>query len=231
MNDVPMSDVKETLLEAALAHVPFDGWSAATFDAAMAECDVAPALARGLYPRGAVDLAVAYHKRGDARMVERLKQADLSEMKFRDRIAAAVRYRLEVVEDKELVRRGMALFSLPQYAPEGARLMWQTSGLIWDTLGDTSEDYNWYTKRATLSGVYGSTVLYWLGDDSPDHAATWEFLDRRIEDVMRFEKFKAGVQNAPVLGNLLKGPLRVLEGLRPPVQPDDMPGQWKNSGS
>ncbi len=83
-------------------------------------------------------MAVAYHKRGDARMVERLKQADLGSMRFRDRIAAAVRYRLEAVEDRELVRRGMTLFALPQYAPDGARLIWETCDQIWSTLGDES---------------------------------------------------------------------------------------------
>ena len=221
-----MSDTKEKLLDAALLHVPFDGWSPSVFEAAIKETGVAPGLARGLCPRGAVDLAAAYHKRGDRRMVERLEQADLDDMRFRDRIAAAVRFRLEAVEDKELVRRGMALFSLPQYAPDGARLLWDSADLIWTTLGDTSDDINWYTKRATLSGVYSSTVLYWLGDETEGHAATWEFLDRRIDDVMRFESFKAGVRNNKALMGLLKGPLEALGRIRAPEPRNDMPGSW-----
>ena len=222
-----MPDTRDKLLDAALAHVPFDGWSAATFEAAMRESGVAPGLARGLFPRGAVDLAVAYHKRGDARMIDRLAQADLSAMRFRDRIAAAVRYRIEAVDDRELVRRGMTLFALPQYAPDGARLIWDTCDLIWITLGDSSEDVNWYTKRATLSGVYSSTVLYWLGDTSDGFEATWAFLDRRIEDVMRFEKLKAGVRDNPALSKVLKGPLEALGRIRAPKPRDDMPGRWR----
>jgi len=221
------TDIRERLLDAALPHVAFDGWTALTFDAAIRDTGVAPGLARGLCPRGAVDLAIAYHRRGDRRMAERLAQTDLSALRFRDRIAAAVRFRLEAVEDRELVRRGMTLFSLPQYAPDGARLIWETADLIWRSLGDSSEDINWYTKRATLSGVYSACVLYWLGDDSEDHAATWAFLDRRIEDVMRIETFKANMRANPALSKLLKGPLDVLGRIRAPKPPGDMPGSWR----
>ena len=181
-----------------------------------------------MFPRGALDLAIAYHTRGDARMVARLEQADLSAMRFRDRIAAAVRYRLEAVDDRELLRRGMTLFALPQHAPDGARLIWETCDLIWRTLGDESDDINWYTKRATLSGVYSSTVLYWLGDQSEGHEATWAFLDRRIEDVMRFETFKANLRNNEALSKVLKGPLDILGRIRAPKPRGDMPGSWKS---
>ena len=222
-----MSDPREKLLDAALAHVPFDGWSDETFQAAIRDAGVAPGLARGLCPRGAADLAIAYHRRGDAQMVRRLAQADLGQMRFRDRIAAAVRYRLEAVGDRELVRRGMTLFSLPQYAPDGARLIWETCDLIWTALGDNSDDINWYTKRATLSGVYSATVLYWLGDDSEDHAATWAFLDRRIEDVMRFEKTKVQLRENPVLSKLLAGPLDLIGRVRAPEGRAELPGHMK----
>lgn len=210
------SETADAILDAALLHVPFDGWSEATLRAAAQDAGVDPALARALFPRGAVDLALAYHRRGDAAMVKRLKETDLGAMRFRDRIAAAVRFRLEAVEDRELVQRGSTLFALPQHAADGARAIWGTADLIWNSLGDTSDDINWYTKRATLSGVYGSTVLYWLGDTSEGHASTWEFLDRRIEDVMRFEQVKAKVRDNPVLGRLLAVPMKVLENVHAP---------------
>jgi len=185
------SDAKSELLEAAKAHVPFDGWSEVTFRAAIAESGVPPEVAHAVCPRGAVDLALAFHEAGDQAMLDRLAGANLDDMRFRDRVAAAVRFRLEAVEDKELVRRGVTLFSLPHNALDGAQAIWRTCDRIWTALGDTSDDVNWYTKRATLSGVYGSTVLYWLGDESEGQARTWAFLDRRIEDVMQFEKFKS----------------------------------------
>ena len=82
------------------------------------------------------------------------------------------------------------MFSLPIYAFEGSGLIWDTSDLIWELIGDNSEDYNWYSKRTILSAVYASTVLFWLGDNSEGSEETWHFLDRRIEDVMSFEKVK-----------------------------------------
>ncbi|WP_435312065.1 COQ9 family protein [Primorskyibacter sedentarius] len=218
----------EKLLEAALNHVPFDGWTEPTYRAAVADSGIDPAVARGLYPRGAVDMALAYHRQGDAEMVRRLEQTDLSAMRFRDRIATAVRLRLEAVEDREAVRRGTTLFSLPIYAADGAKAIWGTADLIWTTLGDSSDDVNWYTKRATLSGVYGSVVLFWLGDDSPGHQATWDFLDRRIDDVMQIEKIKAQLRDNKLLSGLLAGPNWLLGQIKAPDRaPDpDLPGHW-----
>ncbi len=228
MTDQPVDDLKDQLLDAALTHVPFDGWSPATFRAAIEDTGADPALAQAVCPRGAVDLAIAFHKRGDAAMVQRLRSEPLQDMRFRDRIAAGVRFRLEAVEDREAVRRGTALFALPPYAADGAKLIWGTADLIWTTLGDTSDDINWYTKRATLSAVYGSTVLFWLGDDSLGHLATWDFLDRRIDNVMQFEKVKAQVNDNPVLKQLLAGPNWALSKVRAPARMPDirMPGNW-----
>ena len=188
---------------------------------------MAPALARAICPRGAVDLALEYHAAGDASMRARLAGADLSALRYRDRIAAGVRYRLEAA-DRELVRRGSALFALPQHAPDGIRAVWGTADAIWDALGDTSDDINYYSKRAILSVVYASTLLFWLGDTSPGQTATWAFLDRRIENVMGFEKVKAQVKANPLLKGLLAGPNWLLAKVKAPANgaPPDLPGRW-----
>ncbi|TCL00525.1 ubiquinone biosynthesis protein COQ9 [Shimia isoporae] len=225
MTDAPQTDLKTRLLEAAEMHVPFDGWSEATYAAAVTESGVDPTVARAICPRGAVDLAVAYHLRGDSQMVAAMAEADLDAMKIREKITFAVRKRLELCTDREVVRRGTTLFSLPQHAAQGAQLIWGTCDAIWIAIGDTSRDFNWYTKRATLSAVYGSTVLYWLGDDSEGQAATWAFLDRRIENVMQFEKTKAQFNNSP-LGKMMAGPLEMLGRIKAPQMPKGMPGSW-----
>jgi ubiquinone biosynthesis protein COQ9 len=224
-----MTPVKDRLLDAALPHVPFEGWSEVTFRAAVNDSGVTPAEARTAFPRGALDLAVEFHHRGDEEMRRRLAEADLSEMRFRDRIAHAVRTRLEVAAPhREAVRRGMALFSLPMHAGDGTRALWATSDAIWDALGDRSDDVNWYTKRMTLAGVYSSTVLYWLGDESEGFRETWSFLDRRIEDVMRLEKVKAAVNGSPMLSRLMAGPNMILSRVRAPMRPPrDLPGLWQ----
>ena len=226
---MPYEDLRETLLDAALIHVPFDGWTEATFAAAVSDADIDMALARAVCPRGAVDLALAYHARGDAQMVERLRSEDLSALRFSEKVAAAVRFRLEASDDKEAVRRGTTLFALPAYAADGAKAIWGTCDLIWDTLGDTSDDANWYTKRATLSAVYSSTVLFWLGDDSPGHQATWSFLDRRIDNVMQFEKLKAQVNKNPLFKPFLAGPNWLMSHVKAPVRMKDLPGSLSGS--
>lgn len=222
---VTYEDAKEQLLNAILDHVPFDGWSETSFRAAIEDSDIDDGLARAICPRGAVDLALAFHARGDAAMLERLKTEDLSGLKFREKIAAAVRFRLQAVEDKEAVRRGVTLFALPVYAADGAKAIWGTCDLIWDALGDTSDDVNWYTKRATLSGVYSSTLLFWLGDETPGYQATWEFLDRRIEGVMQFEKLKAQVNENPLFKPFLAVPNWLAGQVKAPVKMrTDLPG-------
>jgi len=219
------------LLAAIKPHVPFDGWSERAFRAAIVDSGVEPAVARGVCPRGAVDLAAAFHREGDVAMLRRLQEAELGHMRLREKVAAAVRFRLEAVEDRELVRRASSLFALPPYAAEGARLVWGTADAIWTALGDRSDDVNWYTKRATLSGVYSATVLYWLGDDSEGAARSWAFLDRRVDDVMRFEKLKAQVNDNPVLRPLLYLPNRALGMIRAPsaASRSDLPGSLSGS--
>lgn len=224
-----MNNQSDKILDAAAMHVPFDGWSEASFKAAAADADVPMAQARALFPRGAIDMAVAFHKRGDTALAEALVIADLSHLRFRDRVAHAVRTRLEMVEDdKEAVRRGATLFALPMHAADGAKLVWGTADVIWTGLGDSSDDLNWYTKRATLSGVYSSVVLYWLGDTSEGHSATWDFLDRRIDNVMMIEQVKARVRSNAMLKPLTEGFARFASMVKPPraSAPDDLPGRW-----
>ncbi|MGP9789312.1 COQ9 family protein [Roseinatronobacter sp. NSM] len=224
-----MTDKSDILLDAALNHVPFDGWSDDSLRAAARDVGMDAAHAKALFPRGGVDLALAYHRRGDGQMLARLAETDLQQLRFRDRIATAVRLRIEACEDRELVRRGTTLFALPPYAPDGARAIWGTADMIWTALGDTSRDVNWYTKRATLSGVYSATVLFWLGDDSTGAQATWSFLDRRIDDVMQFERVKAAANRNPLLRSVLAGPRAVLSCVKAPSPDmrDDLPGHLR----
>ncbi|MEO1025528.1 MAG: COQ9 family protein [Pseudomonadota bacterium] len=214
----------DALLDAAMPHVAFDGWSSATFSAAAEDAGLSMAEAQAYAPRGALDLAVAFHRRGDAAMVAKLGETDLSGMRFRDKVATALRIRLEQMPDREVVRRATTLFSLPMHAAEGAKLIWETADHVWTTLGDTSQDGNWYSKRAILSGVWGSTVLYWLGDDSLDAADTHTFIDRRIEDVMRFEKLKGQLRGNPLTKPLMDMQQAFWSRMRAPGTRTDVPG-------
>ena len=223
------TDPKTRLIAAALMHVPFDGWSETSFRAAAADAGLTLPEARALCPRVAVDLALAFHAQGDAAMLVRLAQSDLGALRYSDRVAFAIRTRLELVEhDKEAVRRGVTLFALPLHAADGAKALWHTADAIWTALGDTSDDLNWYTKRATLSGVYSATVLYWLGDQSMGHGASWAFLDRRIDDVMQIERAKKALRDSKILGPLMAGPDWLAARIKAPgAAPADLPGRWR----
>ncbi|QQA42510.1 COQ9 family protein [Pelagovum pacificum] len=227
--NAPPDPKRVELLDAILPHVAFDGWSEKAFREAISTVGVTPAEARRLCPKGAVDLAADYHRRGDEAARADLMKEDLSTLRFRDKVARAVRVRIDAITDKEAVRRGTAMFSLPHLALEGSRLIWGTADMIWTTLGDSSDDLNWYTKRMSLSGVYGATVLYWLGDDSLDQQATDDFIDRRIGDVMQIEKVKAQVNQNSLLRPFTAPLARLSEKVRAPrggTPPMDMPGSW-----
>ncbi|MEE8370596.1 MAG: COQ9 family protein, partial [Sphingomonadales bacterium] len=142
-------------------------------------------------PRDIVD---HFLTRSDGEMLEALEDVDPETLKIRERIRSAVKARIELHGGrKDAVGRTLAYLALPMNAALSARALWRTSDVIWRWAGDRATDYNHYTKRAILSAVYSSTLLYWLNDDSEDAEKTWGFLDRRIENVMQFEKLKAKV--------------------------------------
>lgn len=217
---------KSQILQAAIIHVAFDGWSDATLAAALCDSGHAPAIGAGLFPRGGVDLAIAYHRAGDAAMKDALAGLDLGALRYRDRIARAIFLRLSVV-DKDAVRKGAALLALPRYAPEGANLIWGTADAIWSALGDTSRDFSWYSKRATLAAVYSAAALYWLGDTSEGDQDTAAFIDRRIENVMQFETLKTKVQANRIGRAIFAAPVKVLERVSAPQPVHDLPGQTR----
>ncbi len=212
-----LEETRDRLLDAALVHVPFEGWTEKALKAAIRDTGVDPGLARLAFPRGGIDMALHFHRRADRQLARELAAADLSSMRIRERIVHAVRRRIELVaEDREAVRRAVALFALPPYVPDGARALWATVDTIWRAIGDTTTDYNWYTKRMTLAAVYSAMLLYWLGDTSPGFANSWDFLERRIDEVMRFEKTRAGLAENPLVRLVCWGPTRFLRLVRAP---------------
>jgi ubiquinone biosynthesis protein COQ9 len=150
-----------------------------------------------LFEDGPISLIEFYSTATDAEMERRLAVMDLKAMKIRERIATAVKTRLAILKPhKEAARRAAALLSLPMHAALGARLVYRTVDSMWRAAGDTSTDFNFYTKRGILAGVYGSTAMRWFNDTSDDEKVTTEFLAARIDNVMQFEKFKSKAKEA-----------------------------------
>jgi len=196
----PELALRGQLAEAVAAEAAFSGWSGTAMRAAARQLGAPEGEAERLFPGGPVSVLAWLSERADLRTVEAMEEARASELKIRDRIKMAVRSRIEqTVGGRESVRRGLATLALPSNVPLGLKLLYRTVDAIWYAAGDTSADFNFYTKRATLGGVYSSTLFYWLNDRSGGSEATWGFLDRRIDNVMRFEKWKAdlGAWRAP----------------------------------
>ena len=195
----PRSDqeMREAVLAATLPHAAFDGFTDGVLEKAATEAGVAKTDLTRLFENGALSLVEFYSTQTDAEMEKRLAGINLKAMKIRERIATAVKTRLAILKPhKEAARRAGAFLSLPMNASVGARLMYQTVDAMWRAAGDTATDFNFYTKRGILAGVYGSTAVRWFNDTSEDEKPTHDFLTARIENVMQFEKFKAKAKEA-----------------------------------
>lgn len=209
-----IENLRDRLLEAALPHAAFDGWTEQTLRRAADDAGLAPIDIYRAFPEGAEGLLDHFMTRADEQMVRDVLALDLDEMRIRDKITATVRLRLErAAPHKEAVRRGLSHLGLPHRGPRAMRSLYRTVDLMWRAIGDTSTDFNFYSKRALLAGVYASTLLYWLNDQSEDHSASWAFLDRRIGDVMKIEKAKAQFRKSGVkLPNPARIGRRIAEG-------------------
>jgi ubiquinone biosynthesis protein COQ9 len=187
---------RDRLLEAALAHVPFDGWSRRSLAAAAADVGIDRGLARRLFPRGGDDLLVHLERWADRAMLARVDTEELQTLRVRERIARLVRARLEVLTPhREALRRATAARLLPANAFAATASLWRTVDLMWEVAGDRANDFSYYTKRSLLAAVWSSTFLFWLDDRSDGLEASWGFLERRIDNVMQIGSLRARIED------------------------------------
>ena len=206
--DMTLDELKEALAPLLGGHAAFDGWSEKALAMAAAELGVPADRARIAFPGGAAEMIDAWFDWVDRAMLAAFPPERIAAMKIRERIRALLLFRFETAAPhREALRRAVAILAMPQHAPTGAKLAWRSADRVWRLAGDTATDFNHYTKRATLIGVYASTTLVFLDDGSDGMAETEAFLDRRIDDVMRFEKVKAswrgGQERLPSLSRFL----------------------------
>lgn len=191
---LPTED-RDALLLAMLPHVLFDGWSRDALAAGLKDLGKENADSRDYFPGGLKDVAQHFGDYMDRAMVAELAKLDLEKMPVRQRIAAGVRVRLDLLSPyRESIRRLLTYLTLPGNQLSGMRMTMKTVDAIWHAAGDTATDFNYYTKRGLLAGVYGSTVLYWLSDNSEDFVETHAFLDRRIGEVLKIPKFQSKIK-------------------------------------
>jgi ubiquinone biosynthesis protein COQ9 len=207
--------IKDDILLATLPNVVFDGWSHQALREGTRAAGYDASMALRAFPGGIAELVEHFSNWADREMLEELDKHDMAALKVRERITLAVRTRLEVLgAHQEAVQRALAYLALPQNAGLAARLLYRTIDAMWYAAGDTATDFNYYTKRGLLSGVYGATTLYWLNDRSEGHRDTWAFLDRRIGDVMRIGRTAGTVASLGGLLDHLPSPFRFARQLR-----------------
>ena len=188
----PLEQLRRRLALAVGENAVFDGWTATAVDSAAGQLGIDPAQARLAMPKSQSGLIDLYIREVDRALAGWFTPERLEGMKIRAKIRSLVWRRLEIMGPaREAVRRALAILAMPHNVPLALRASWRTADVMWRIAGDTSTDFNHYTKRMTLGAVYASTLLAWLDDNSEGWADTAAFLDRRIDDVMRFEKFKA----------------------------------------
>lgn len=188
---------RAAILAAALERAPFEGWTVAMLGRAAADTGAEKSVLAAAFPGGTADALAAWSEALDAEMSAAMRADGFAAKKIRDKVAAALKARLAAMRPrKEAARRAAATLALPFYGALGARLAWKTSDAVWRGLNDASTDFNFYSKRAILSGVWASTFVRWLADESDEEAATADFLARRIENVMQIEKAKAKLRDA-----------------------------------
>lgn len=208
---------KQAILKAALQDAAFDGWT----DVMLAKAAVKAGLPKGAhtlyFPDGVLGVIEYWSEQMDTAARDKIEALDLKSLKIRERVTQSVIIRLtETGANEAAARRAQARLSLPDGATTAAKLTWAASDMIWRAIGDTSTDGNFYSKRAVLSAVLASTAPTWLSDSAPEKPDARAFLDRRIANVMQFEKVKAQFRNvtrdlpdlAEVLGRMRYGPMR-----------------------
>lgn len=186
-------DEMRLLLAPAIARAAaFDGWTELAVRSAAGELHIEPGIARLAFPGGAMDMIAAWIARVDADMEKALLASLVQDLPVRERIRRLVGFRLEAMRGlEEGLRRALAIMAMPANASRAVKAGWATADRMWRLAGDQSTDFNHYSKRAILAGVYAATLLVFVDDGSEGKAETLAFLDRRIAGIIGFEKAKA----------------------------------------
>jgi ubiquinone biosynthesis protein COQ9 len=203
---------REELLLAALPQIAFDGWNSTALRAGATEIGIPPEDVARLFPGGTGEAIRLFSDRADRLMTERMAAIEPEDSGISARVTTAVRFRIEaLIPHREAARRAAAYFALPQNTALGMGCLYRTVGAMWRAAGDRSTDFSYYTKRATLAGVYGATLIFWLDDTSDECAQTWAFLDRRIQDTARLHRMRGRLQR---LGDGFPDPLKLMKMAR-----------------
>jgi len=188
---IERSPERDAAIDAMLPFVPTLGWTKAALRRGLVEAGGEPEDAESLFPGGVVDMVSVFADLADRRMEAAALGAGVAELRVSQRVRATIALRLEQSRPhRDAVRRAVSVLAWPSRAGAAAATTARTVDAIWHAAGDRSVDYSWYTKRAILAVVYGTTLLVWLRDSSADDADTLAFLDRRLAGVAKLGRLR-----------------------------------------
>ncbi len=202
--------IRRTILAEALKSAPFEGWTEKLLAHASSAAGYEPLMHKRAFPGGVIEALDFFIAETDNEMLTALDVQRLAGLKVRERIAALIRTRLEQqLHHREAIRRAIAIYLLPGNYPHLLKTLHRTVDAMWIAAGDTSTDFNWYSKRFLLAKVYGATLMVWLRDDSEGQEDTWAFLDRRIANVLSIGKtIGKAKEKVEKLGDILTRQMR-----------------------
>ena len=185
----PDRDARDAALDAILPLVPLYSWQGSAIAEGLKDAGMAPEDAEWMFPRGAISAIEAWIDLADRRMEAAGLAADLAGMRTHERVRFLIKARLEAAEPhRDALRAALSLLAMPWNAPIAARSLARSVSAIWYAAGDKSADFSWYTRRATLAGIYSATLAFWLSGRGDGLEAALDFLDRRLADHARFQK-------------------------------------------
>ena len=210
MTTVELNSEKSSLLQAFLENAAFDGFSKKGLKSAAHKIGLNDGEMQILAPGGVISMIDYWFLQADNFVIETLSARKA--LKIREKATLAIRSRLEFLgQYHEALRHALMILALPQNLPHSLAIGYRFADKVWRAFGDTSTDFNYYSKRTMLLAVDASTATCFLGDDSEDNAETWAFLDRRIENIMQIEKAKFKLREFKAK---LPDPVPLLAGLR-----------------
>ncbi len=213
MDDI--TELKDRLLVETLPNVLFDGWTDHALRGGAASAGISPELTLHAFPEGVTDLVQHFADWTNRTMIAAYGAEDTETLGISARVALAIRLRLQALDEhREAVRSWLTWLALPNHAPMAPRLLHKTVDEIWYLVGDRATDFSYYTKRTLLAGVYSTTVLYWLGDESEGHAATWDFLERSLKATTGVSKTMAKAGGLGQFLDYLPSPVRFARQFR-----------------
>lgn len=180
----PYRAVERTILSNALAYVPIHGFTQEALTLGAKDAGYLE-VSTNLFPKGKFELVMYHLVTQRLGLKDRIQFPD-EKMGIGTKVRSLVLERLRANVDTGILPRwqeALALMSLVENIPPSLRELRDLSDEIWFLAGDTSVDTSWYTKRASLAGIYAATEVYQTTDLSTDFKDTEEFLDRRLEEL------------------------------------------------